>query len=67
MVGAPTLLNLNKMISHNIINNLPFTVEDIGIAENIFGPDVSTLKGTKTRQRPKMILNDFYLNNKRTH
>ena len=41
-------------------------VEDIGIADNIFGPDVLTLKGTKTRQRPRVVLNDIYCNNKRT-
>ena len=66
MVGAPTFLNLKIMIRHNIIQNLPFMVEYIGIADNIFGPDVLTLKGTKTRQRPRVVLNDIYCNNKRT-
>ena len=40
MVGAPTFRNLKIMISQNIIQNLPVTVEDFDISENIFGPDV---------------------------
>ena len=34
-------------------------VEDIEIAENIFGPDVSTLKGRKTIQRQKVVVDGF--------
>ena len=60
MVGAPTLLNLKMMIRQNIIHNFPVTVEDIQIAENIFGPGVSNLKGITTRQRPKMAVDDFF-------
>ena len=59
MVGAPTFRNLKIMIRNNIIHNLPVTVEDIDIAEIIFGPDVYTLKGTKMRQRPKLVVEDF--------
>ena len=59
MVGALTFLNLKMMIRKNIIQNSPVTVEDIEIAEKIFGPDVSTLKVKTTRQRPKVVVNDF--------
>ena len=58
-VGAPNFQNLNKMIRQNIIHNFPVTVEDIEIAEKIFGPDVSTLKVKTTRQRPKVVVNYF--------
>ena len=34
-------------------------VGDIEIAENIFGPDVSTLKGRKRIKRPKVFMDDF--------
>ena len=54
MVGAPTFLNLKIMIRHNIIQNLPFMVEYIGIADNIFGLDVPTLKGITMRKNPKI-------------
>ena len=59
MVVAPTLENLKMMIRQNIIQNLPVTVEDIEIAEKIFGADVSTLKGITTIQRPKVVVGDF--------
>ena len=47
------------MIRQNIIQNFSVTVEDIEIAEKIFGPDVSTLKVKTTRQRPKVVVNYF--------
>ena len=47
------------MIRQNIIQNFPVTVEDIEMAEKIFGPDVSTLKVKTTRQRPKVVVDDF--------
>ena len=47
------------MIRQNIIKNYPVTVEYIEIAEKIFGQDVSTLKGRKTRQRPKVVVDNF--------
>ena len=50
MVGAPTLLNSKMMTRHKIIQNCPVTVEDIEIAEKIFGPDIYTLKVRTTRQ-----------------
>ena len=59
MVGAITFINLKMMIRQNIIQNFPVTVEDIEIAEKIFGPDVSTLKVKTTRQRPKVVVNYF--------
>ena len=51
MLGAPTYRNLKMTIMQNIIHNFPVTVEDIEVAENIFGPDVSILKGRTNRQR----------------
>ena len=40
------------MIMQNIIKNFPVTVEDIEIAEKIFGPGVYTLKGRTPKQSP---------------
>ena len=59
MVGAPNSKILKMMIRQNIIQNCPFTVEYINIAEKIFGPDASTLKGETTRQIPKALVGDF--------
>ena len=60
MVGAPTLKNFNTMIRQIVIHNYPVTVGDIDIAENIFGPDGSTLKGTIMIQRPKVV-SDYFI------
>ena len=60
MIGALTLRNLKIMISHNIVTSSPETVEDIKVSEKIFGPDVSTLKGRTTRQRPKVAVDIFF-------
>jgi hypothetical protein len=43
----------------NVIKNCPMTVEDINIAENIFGPDMSSLKGKSTRCKPKPVRIDL--------
>ena len=60
MIGAQTLKILNMMIRQIVINNLPITVGDIDKDENIFGPDVSTLKGRIMIQRKKVIV-DFFI------
>ena len=59
MVGVTTLQNSKMMIRQNIITNLTVMVEDIEIAENIFGPDVYTWEGRTTRQSPKVVVDDF--------
>ena len=59
MVGAPNLQILKMMIRQNISKNFPVKVKDIAIAENIFGPDLSTLKVRTTRQRPNVSVDDF--------
>ena len=48
------------VIRQNIIQNFPGTVKDIDIAEKIFGPDVSTLKGWVIRQTPKIIVDILF-------
>ena len=48
IVGTPTVDNFKALIKMNAIANCPITVEDINIAEKIFGPDISTLKGKST-------------------
>ena len=47
------------MIRQNIIQNFPVAVEYIEIGENIFGPNVSTLKGRTKRQSPKVVVDYF--------
>ena len=41
------------------VQNCPIRIEDIKIAQNIFGPDMATLKGKSTRRKPKAVLEDW--------
>ena len=59
VVGEPTLRNLKIIIRQNTIQNLPVMVEDIEIAEKIFGPGVYILKGRTMRQSPKVAVDNF--------
>ena len=42
----------------NSIWNCPVIKEDLAIAENIYGPDVASLKGKATRARPTPVVHD---------
>ena len=44
------------MIRQNIIQSFPVIVYDIDIAENIFGPDMSTLRAITEIQRSKVVV-----------
>ena len=60
LLGAPTLEKITRVfIKMNGVHNCPVRLEDIKIAENIFGPDMATLKGKSTRPRPKPVLEDW--------
>ena len=52
-LGAPTLENYKGFIKMGGVQNCPIRIEDINIAQNIFGPDMATLKGKSTRKKPK--------------
>ena len=59
LLGAPSLENYKGFIKMNGVLNCPVRLEDIRIAENIFGPDMATLKGKSTRPNPKPVLQDW--------
>ena len=58
-VGCPTLENFKSILNQNIIQNCPVTVEDVNIAESIFGPDMGTLKGKTVRRKPPIVKSDL--------
>ena len=58
-MGAPTVKNFKGLIRMNIIKNCPVTVKDSKIAEKIFGPDISTLKGKSVSNKPKQVTRDI--------
>ena len=45
--------NFKHVLHQNLIKNCPVMVEDVTIAEKIYGPDISALKGKGTR--PKVL------------
>jgi hypothetical protein len=59
IVGTPTMDNFKSILRMNVIKNCPVTVKDVNIANKIFGPDMSSLKGKSTRQKPKPVRKDF--------
>ena len=40
----------------NLIRDNPVTTKDIDLAEQIFGPDIGTVKGKTTRQKPSPVI-----------
>jgi len=48
VMGFPTVENFKRIIRQHIIKNCPVTVKDIEIAEDIYGPSVSAMKGKKS-------------------
>eukprot|EP00978_Attheya_sp_CCMP212_P034752 scaffold147344_cov30-Attheya_sp.AAC.1 len=43
----------------NVVQDNPITIEDVKLAENIFGPDVATLKGKTTRRKQIPVVEDM--------
>jgi hypothetical protein len=59
IIGTPTMQNFKSLLQMNVIKNSPVTVEDINIDEEIFGPDVSSLRGKSTRLKPTPVRKDI--------
>lgn len=55
-LGTPTPEDLKAMIRMNLIRNNELTIEDVNIAIKSFGPDVGTIKGKTTRQKPSPVI-----------
>jgi hypothetical protein len=58
-LGTPSLADFKAIIQMNLITNNPITQEDIAIAEQVFGPNISSLKGKTTRKTPIPVVNDY--------
>ena len=57
-VGTPTIESFKALLRSNIIQNCLVTVEDVTIADKIYGPDISSLKGKSMRRKPKPVKKD---------
>ena len=58
VVGTPTVENFKALLKMNAIKNCPVTTEDVTMAERIFGPDISNLKGKSTRRKVETVRED---------
>jgi hypothetical protein len=57
-VGTPTIETFKTLLKMNAIRNCPVTTEDVNIAEKIFGPNMSSLKGKSTCQKSTPVRED---------
>ena len=58
MIGPATTKIFKWILKSNQIRNCPVTTKDVEIAEDIWGPDLSYLKGKTTRSTPKPVVYD---------
>ena len=56
IIGAPTIENFKYLIKSNQVMNCPVTMDDIDIAQDMHGKDISYLKGRTTRRNPPKTL-----------
>ena len=54
-MGRPSTATFVEALKHNAILNCPVTPTDVEVAEQIFGPDIGSLKGKTTRRNPPIV------------
>ena len=50
IIGRPSTRTFTKIVENNLLPNCPVMQRDIMMVEDIFGPDVGSLKGKTTRR-----------------
>ena len=55
-LGVPSVKDFKAIIRMNAIKDNPITMEDVDIAEKIYGPSISSMKGKTTRQAPSPVV-----------
>ena len=58
-MGNPSIKDAHAIIRMNLIRNCPINSADIKLTEEIFGPDVATLKGKTTRKTPLPVIENY--------
>jgi hypothetical protein len=51
----PSTKDFLRIVARNQLPNCPITRDDILAAEDIFGPDIGSLKGKTTRRKPHRV------------
>ena len=52
IIGRPTTRTFIHFIENNLLPNCPVNCRDVMRAEQIFGPDIGSLKGKTVRRQP---------------
>ena len=58
-MGYPLKRDFTNIVSSKMIVNCSVMPQDIENADNIFGPDVPSMKGKSVRKRPKDIVSNY--------
>ena len=58
-LAYPSLKDFKWAITSNQIKNCPVTVQDISIAQEVWGKDIAALKGKTTRTKPVPVQQDM--------
>jgi hypothetical protein len=58
-IGRPSTREFIQIVNNNLLPNCPVTQRDILAAEDIFGPDIGSLKGKTVRRRPHPVTTDL--------
>ena len=58
-LDAPSYADLGRAIQMNLIKNNPVIFQDIKLAEDVFGKDISVLKGKETRPHPSLVTQEY--------
>jgi hypothetical protein len=55
VIGRPSTHDYIHILNNNLLPNIPISSNDITTAEDIFRPDIGSLKGKTTRKTPEVI------------
>ena len=55
IIGRPSARRFKELVDNNLIPNCPITGQDILAAEDIFGPNLGSLKGKTTHRKPTPV------------
>ena len=58
-MGTPSIPSLLAILRMNLFKNNPLTIEDVKLAEKIFGSDIRALKGKTIRRKPNPVVEDL--------
>ena len=59
MIGIPSEKDYGGMVSSNMIKNCPIDSTDVSNAREIFGPDLSSVRGETVRRKPKSVVEEY--------